>query len=121
MAHADDSIPIERSDDERLRQLLALEGQLQDRVRAARVDAAARIRQARADMEQRVAVAREAAARADADEARAERLLLDEALAAIDAAHRRELAALAGISDRRVDQLARWAISQVLGRNGEPV
>ena len=119
MAHADDSIPIERPDDERLRQLLALERQLQDRVRAARDDAAARIRQARADMEQRVAAAREAAARADADEARAERLLQEEALAAIDAAHRRKLAALAGISDSRVDQMARRAIVQVLGRIGE--
>jgi hypothetical protein len=105
--------------DERLRQLLAVEQRLQDLVRAARDDAARRIIAARAACEQRLAAAREAADRADAEQARAERVTHIEALTAIEAAHRGALAALTELSDLRVDELARWAIGQVIDGSGE--
>jgi hypothetical protein len=105
--------------DERLRQLLAVEQRLQDLVRAARDGAARRVIAARAACEQRLAAAREAAAQADAEQARAERVTHIEALSAIEAAHRAALAALTELSDLRVDELARWAIGQVIDGSGE--
>jgi hypothetical protein len=42
-----------------------------------------------------------------------------EALSAIEAAHRAALAALTELSDLRVDELARWAIGQVIDGSGE--
>ena len=105
--------------DERLRQLLDVEQRLQDLVRAAKDDAARRIVAARAAGEQRRSAAREAADRADAEQARAERVAHIEALSAIEAAHRAALATLTGLSDQRVDELARWAIGQVIDGSGE--
>ena len=105
--------------DERLRQLLDVEQRLQDLVRAARDDAARRIIAARAAGEKRHAAAREAADRAAAEQARAERLAHIEALAAIEAAHRAAVATLTGLSDLRVDELARWAIGQVIDGSGD--
>lgn len=118
MARAHDASPIAQPDDERLRLLLSIEQQLQDQVRRAREQAAQRVREARAAADQRIAAAREAAARADADLARPERVALDAALATIDAAHRDALATIARISDDRVDELARWALAQVIGSRG---
>jgi vacuolar-type H+-ATPase subunit H len=120
MPRTDGATPIDQSDDERLRQLLSIEQRLQDLVHAARDDAARRIREARAAGEHRLTAAREAAARADAEQARADRAFQAEALEAIDGAHRHALAAIARLSDSQVDELARWAIAQTLGRPGEP-
>jgi hypothetical protein len=113
-------LPIDEREGERLQQLLALEKRLQDLVRAAREDAARRIASARAAMEQRLLEAREAAERADAEGARAERVSHEETLSAVEAAHRGALAAIASLSDERVDELARWAVARAIGDTGEP-
>ena len=112
--------PIDEPDDERLRQLLAVETRLQDLVRAAREDAARRIAAARAAGEHRLTASREAAERADAEGARAERAAHAEALSAIDAAHQTALAAITSLPDRRLDELARWALVQAIAGTGEP-
>ena len=115
-----DSESPEESDDDRLRELLAVEHRLQNLVRAAREDAAQRIAEARAAGDRRVAAAREAAERTNAERARAERVAHEEALAAIDAAHRAAIAAIENVSDTRADELARWALCQAIASTGEP-
>lgn len=111
---------IRGPDDERLRQLLAVERRLEELVRAARDEAARRIADARAAGEQRLTAAREAAERADADRARTERAGHDAALMAIRAAHEAALAGIAGVPDDRLNELARWAVAQAIGAAGEP-
>jgi hypothetical protein len=112
--------PIHESDDERLKQLLDVERRLQDLVRTAKDDAARRIAQAHATRERRLAASQDEAARADADRAVAERALHEQALSAIHGAHRASLAAITGISDQRVDELARWLLARAIARTGEP-
>jgi hypothetical protein len=111
---------IHGSDDERLKQLLDVERRLQDLVRTAKDDAARRIAQARATRERRLAASQDEAARADADRALAERALHEQALSAIQSAHLASLAAITGISDQRVDELARWLLARAIARTGEP-
>ena len=111
--------PVDRPDDERLRQLLAVEQRLQDLVRAAREDASRRIAAARAASEDRLAAAREAAKRTDVERVEAERNSHAAALAAIQTAHHATLARIAAIADERVDELARWAIAQATGEDGD--
>jgi hypothetical protein len=105
-------------DGERLQQLLDIEDQLEARVRAACDNAERRLAAARAARDQRVAAAHEAAAHADEERAVADRLLHDQALAAIDAAHQAALARRAGLSAERVDELARWVIEEAIGARG---
>jgi hypothetical protein len=93
---------------------------LQALVRAAEADRASRIASARAAREQRLAASSSEAARADAERARAERAAHDQALAALETAHRDALAGITDLPDSRIDQLARWAVSRVIGLNGEP-
>ena len=107
------------SDDDRLRQLLAVEHRLQDLVRTANDAAAERIAAARAAGEQRVIAAREAAERADAERARVERLSHEEALLTIAARHRATLAAIADIPDSRIDELARLALAHAIAGSGD--
>jgi hypothetical protein len=114
-----DATPIEPPDDERLRLLLSIEQTLQNQIHAARKHAAGRILEAQAAGEQRIAAARDAAARTAADLAREERISHQAELAAIDAAHHEALAAMTALGDVRVDELARWAIAQVMGGGGE--
>jgi vacuolar-type H+-ATPase subunit H len=111
--------PVERPDDERLRELLAVERRLQDLVRAAHEDAGRRITAARAVSDERLAAAREAAKRADAERAEAERASHAAALAALQTAHHAMLARITAIADDRVDDLARWAVAQAIGEGGE--
>lgn len=106
--------PGGQPDDERLRELLAVEQRLQDFVRAAEEDAARRIAAADAAREQRLRAAREAAARADAEQARADRIAYQQALATIATAGQAVVTAIASLSDERVDELARWAVDQVI-------
>jgi vacuolar-type H+-ATPase subunit H len=120
MPRADGATPIDAPDDERLRLLLSIEQTLQNQIHEAREHAAGRILEARAAGEQRIAAARDAAARADADLAREERINQEAALASIDAAHREAIAAITALADVRVDQLARWAIAQVMGHGEHP-
>ena len=105
--------------DERLRQLLAVEKRLQDLVRAAEERAAERIAAAREGRDRRLVEARAAAARADAVRSREERVAHEQALAAIARDHQTALVAIAGLSDARVDELARWALAQVIGASGD--
>ena len=114
----DDSVSAE-SDDERLKQLLAVEHRLQDMVRAARGAAATRIAAARAAGEQRLAAARDAAEHADAERARAERVSHQELLLAIAARHRATLAVLDSVPDSRIDELAHLALAQAIAGTGD--
>jgi vacuolar-type H+-ATPase subunit H len=107
-------------DDERLRQLLAVEQRLRALVRAAQDDAARRIAAARAEGERRVKEAREAAERADADRALAECADHEAALSAIRAAHEAALVEIATLPDDRVNELASWSVAQAIGGSGEP-
>ena len=120
MQGADGGPPVDEPEDDRLRQLLAVEQRLQDFVRAAKEDAVRRITAARGAREHRLTAAREAAQRDDAERARMERAVHDEALSAIETAHQAALAAIAGLSDTRVDELARRALVQAIGGTGEP-
>ena len=119
MRGVDGGIPDEQ-DDERLRELLAVEHRLQDLVRAAKEDAARTIVAARAASDHRLVAAREAAERADAAQARSDRAVHEEALSAIDTAHQAALAAITNLSDRRVDEMARWALARAIAGTGEP-
>lgn len=110
---------VDRPDDERLRQLLAVEQRLQDLVRAADEDASRRIAAARAVSEERQAAAREAAKHADAERADAERVSHAAALVAIQTAHEATLARFTAMADQRVDELARWAVAQAIDERGE--
>ena len=108
-------------DEERLRQLLAVEQRLEDFVREAKDDAARRIAAARAAGELRLAAAREAAERTDAGRALAERADHEAALSAIRAAREAALVKIAGLPEERLNELARWAVVQAIGGTGEPV
>ena len=110
---------VRQPDDERLRQLLAVEQRLQDLVRAAHEDASRRLAAARALAEQRLAAAREAAKLADHTRAEAEQVSHAAALATIQMAHKATLARMAALAEPRVDELARWAVAQAIGGNGE--
>jgi hypothetical protein len=116
-ARADEQAEREPAD-ERLEQLLAVEQRLEDLVRAAAEEAARRVEAARAAGERQLAVARADAQRADDARSREERNALADSLAAIDLSHRRALDAIAGVTDERVDALARWALDQVIGGRG---
>ena len=104
--------------DGRPRELLAVERRLQDLVRAAEAAAASRIAAARAAGEQRLAAARYAAQQANDAHAREERRAHEETLAAIESAHQAALASIVNLSDRHVDELARWALDQVIRPGG---
>jgi hypothetical protein len=105
--------------DERLRQLLALETRLQELVRAAEERAARQIAAAREARDRRLVEARADAAQADAARSRDERTAHDQALAAIEREHQAVVAAISGLSDERIDELARWALDQVIGVDGD--
>jgi hypothetical protein len=105
--------------DERLQQLLAIEQRLQGLVRAAEERAAQRIAAVREVRDRRLVEARDAAAHADATRSHEERVEHEQALAAIERDHQVALAALAGVSDVRIDELARWALDQVIGASGD--
>ena len=112
--------PVDGPADERLQQLLAVEQRLQDLVREAKEDAARRVAAAREAGERLQSVGPEAAERADDERARAERVAHEEALMAIDTAQRAARAAITSVSDTRVDELARWALTRAIGVTGEP-
>jgi hypothetical protein len=105
--------------DERLRQLLAIETRLQDLVRVAEERAARQIDAARDARDRRLVEARAAAARADAARSREERLAHEQALAAIESDHQRIVAAINGLSEERLEELARWAVDRVIDAGGE--
>lgn len=106
--------PVDAAGDERLRELLDVEKRLQELVRAVEEDCSHQVAAASAARQQRLAAAHEAAARADAEQARADRLEYDKAFAAIQASHQASLSAITSLSDERVDELARWALEQVI-------
>jgi hypothetical protein len=110
---------VDEPDDVRLQQLLDVEKQLEDLVRAAEAGAAARLAEARAVREQRLADAIAEAKRLNAERARSERAAHEQALWAIEAAHRDALASLANTPDRRIDDLAQWALARAVGATGE--
>ncbi len=105
--------------DERLQQLLAVEQRLQDFVRAAEARAAQQIATAREARDRRLVEARTAAAQADAARSREERVTHEQALAAIESGHQAARAALVGLSDERIEELARWAVDQIIGPDGD--
>jgi hypothetical protein len=109
----------ERQGDERLQQLLAVEKRLQDLVRAAEERAAERIAAAREARDRRLVEARAAAAQADAVRSREERVAHEQALAFVEREHQAALAAIAAVSDQRIDELARWALGEVSGASGD--
>jgi vacuolar-type H+-ATPase subunit H len=112
-------VSLDAPDDQRLRELLAVEQRLQDLVRSAKEQAARRVAAARTAQEQRLAAARAAAEQADTERARAERVAHEQALEAIATAHRATLAVVIRISGARVDELARWALVQAIAISGE--
>ena len=112
-------LPADGPTDEGLRHLLAVERRLQDLVRAAREESARRIAAAHEEAERRLAAARQAAEREDDDLARAERVAQEQALAAVETAHHDALRVITSISDRRVDELARRALSRAIDVAGE--
>jgi len=109
------AVPVDQSDDESLRQLLAIESRLQGIVRAAKQEASRRIAEATAAAEQRRAAAHQAAEARDAEQARADRVAHEQALEAIAAAHRQVLEAIDRTPDSRIDDLADWALVQAMG------
>ena len=109
----------EQRGDERLRELLAVENRLQNLVRAAEESAALRIAAAREARDQRLIEAQGAAAHADAARSREERVAHEQALKAIANDHERALAAIAAVSGERIDELARWALGQVIDASGD--
>lgn len=109
----------EPSADERLRQLLAVETRLQNLVRAAEKRAADLIAAAREARDRRLVEAHAAAARTDAARSREERVAHEQALATIEREHQVALAAIAGLSDERVDELAAWALGEVSDASGD--
>lgn len=111
--------PVDTADDERLRQLLDVEKRLQGLVNEAHDERRRRVAAAKKTGEQRLEAARATAARADAEQARIERINHDRELSAIDAAHQAALQAIAALSADRVDELARWALARVIAGNGD--
>jgi hypothetical protein len=109
----------EQRGDERLRQLLAVEKRLQDVVRAAEARAAQRIAAAREASDRRLVEARDAAAQADAARSREEHAAHEQALAGIERDHQAVVAAIVGLSDERIEELAHWALGQVVGASGD--
>ena len=113
--------PVKESNqvDERLRQLLEIERRLEDLVRAANDAAARRLTAAREASKRALSVAGEEAERMDAECARTEHAAHATALAALESASRATVDEIDGVSDARVDALARWAVSQAIGATGE--
>ncbi|HEU4938854.1 MAG TPA: hypothetical protein VFT39_20535 [Vicinamibacterales bacterium] len=105
--------------DERLRQLLEIERRLEDLVRAANDAAARRLTAARDAGNRALSVASEKAERMDAECARREQAAHTTALASLECASRATVDAINGVTDTRVDALARWAVSQAIGATGE--
>jgi hypothetical protein len=112
--------PHEEPTDERLRQLLQVEVRLQAVVQGARENAARRVTAERDRHQRRLAEAADAVARTDAAQARADHMAHLEALAAIDAANLAALAAITGLSDARIDELARRALARAVAPDGDP-
>ena len=106
-------------DGDRLAELLAVEQRLQELVRVAREDADRRIAEARADQERRLTAARDTVTHADNERLDNERVAHAAALSAIETANQAALAAINGITETRVDELARWAVAQATGTGGE--
>jgi len=122
LAEADTSLVdtrVDTPDDERLRHLLDVEQRLQELVREAEEEGRRRVAAARAAGDRRLEAARAAAARADAEQARSERIDHERELASIETAHQAALAAIAAVSDDRVDVLARWALERVITGDGD--
>jgi N-acetylglucosamine-6-phosphate deacetylase len=112
-------IPIDEADAERLRRLLSVEQRLQNLVRAAEQDSARRIAEALATRDSRLAAAHTAAEHADVEPACAERAVHEAALSSIATAHQAALVAITGLRDERVDVLARWALGEAIGNDGD--
>jgi hypothetical protein len=112
-------LPLEEPPDERLRHLLAVEARLDHLVTAAREEADRRMAAEREAGRQRREAARAAVEREDADRARTEHAAHVGALAAVERAHRDVLAAIAGVPDALVDQLARRAVARAIDPHGD--
>lgn len=111
-------IPADDPIDERLRQLLAVERGLQERVRNAETDAAERVEAARREAEREETVAHRQQTAADDEHARAERADHELALAALHHQHAAALRAIEGVSDERIDELARRALARAIDAGG---
>lgn len=109
----------EKPADERLRELLAVETRLQELVRAAEERAARQIASARDTRDRRLIEARDAAAQADAVRSRDERIEHEQALAGIERDHQEAVAAINRRSEERLEELARWAVDQVIDAEGD--
>jgi hypothetical protein len=107
------------NDDERLRQLLAVERRLQDLVRSAEARAAELIAAAGATRDRRLVEAGESAAQADEARSREERLAHQQALASIEKELQTVIAGIDGLPDQRIEELARWAAEQAIGTSGD--
>lgn len=104
--------------DERLRQLLAVERRLQERVRHAETAAAGRLAEARREGERVLAAAQSQQARAVDAEALADRAAHERSLAAIHDQHETILRAITGVSGETIDELARRALDRAIGADG---
>jgi hypothetical protein len=105
--------------DERLQQLLAVEARLQELVRGAEARAALQIAAAREAGDRRLVEARDAAARVDAARSHDEQMAHEQALEAIESEHQRVMTAINGLSDEQLEELARWAVNQVVDAGGD--
>ena len=114
MARALRDEPIE----ERLRELLAVEARLQATVRQAESTAAGRVEAARRDQARICQAIEDEAARHAAQEEAADAAAHAEVLAALRADHQRALHAVAGVTDARVTELARLALTRAIGATG---
>lgn len=105
--------------DDRLRQLLDVEQRLQDLVRAAEEQAAARVALARADA-RRARSAAEGQQAGDAGaHAEADRAAHDQALVAFAANAQAGIQSLSSIPDDRIDALARLALDRAIAPDGD--
>ena len=111
-------MPADEPVDERLRQLLAVEQRLEERVRSAEADAARRIADARTHAERVQADARQQRTRDEEEQARADDAAHALALASIQHEHEAVLREIADVADARIDELARRALDRAIGGSG---
>ena len=102
----------------RLEEILDVERRLEELVQAAARDAARRVAAAQAAREERLAVARTTAAQMAAEHESAERAAHERAVAAVAAAADATVRHLT-LAEERVDELARWVLSEAIRGTGD--
>jgi hypothetical protein len=104
--------------DERLAALLDVERQLETRAQQREHAARAKVEAARAALQSATEGVDAELERLAELEARADEAAHGAALAALSTAHRATLATFAGVSDERIEQLARDALARAVGSRG---